>query len=269
MSAPVVGIVGDRGRMGSMLVRELRSAGYIVQGGDLPLTPEVLTQICAGAGVVILCVPAAAMEEVTQTLAPYVAPGTVLVDITSVKMLPLRAMEKNYAGPVVGTHPLFGPRPRPGYNAVCITPGGQAGEASVAAVEALFMAMGCTTFRSTAERHDRAMAAIQGLNFITSVAYFAMLSQRDDVLPFLTPSLQRRMDAARTMLTSDAELFTGIFGANPLSQEAVREYRSYLNLAAGGDVDVLVALASRWFRESTPTGTSYDRTGEKSDVSPS
>ncbi len=93
------------------------------------------------------------------------------------------------------------------------------------------------------------MAVVQGLNFITSVAYFAMLSQRNDVLPFLTPSLQRRTEAARSMLTSDAALFTGIFETNPMSQDVVREYRSYLNLAAGGDVDMLAALAGRWFEE--------------------
>ena len=76
-----------------------------------------------------------------------------------------------------------------------------------------------------------------------------MLSQRDDILPFLTPSLQRRTEAARSMLTSDAALFTGIFESNPMSQDVVREYRSFLNVAAGGDVDVLTALAGAWFRE--------------------
>ena len=34
-----------------------------------------------------------------------------------------------------------------------------------------------------------------------------------------------------------------------MSQDVVREYRSYLNLAAGGDVDMLAALAGRWFEE--------------------
>ena len=245
----VTAVIGSRGRMGAMLMERLEAAGRTAHGADLPLTPDVLAAACAGADVALLCVPAAVLGDVAYLVAPHLGAGAVLADIASVKMLPMRAMRKAYAGPVVGTHPLFGPKPRPGYNAVCVTPAGETDEAAVRAVEEVFESMGCATFRSTPEVHDRAMAVVQGLNFITSVAYFAMLSQRDDVLPFLTPSLQRRTEAARSMLTSDAALFTGIFEANPMSQDVVREYRSYLNLAAGGDVDVLAALAGRWFEE--------------------
>lgn len=242
-------IIGSRGRMGAMLMQGLELAGQTVRGADLPLTPDVLAEACAGAGVALLCVPAAVLGEVAKLVAPHLQPGAVLADIASVKMLPMRAMRRAYAGPVVGTHPLFGPDLRPDYNTVCVTPAEDAGEAAARAVEQLFEAMGCSTFRSTPEAHDRAAAAVQGLNFITSVAYFAMLSQHNDILPFLTPSLQRRTDAARTMLTSDASLFTGIFESNPMSQDVVREYRAFLNVAAGGDVDVLVALAGAWFKE--------------------
>lgn len=225
-------------------------AGITAQGVDQPLLPEALAGACAGAEAVILCVPAAVFSDVCALVVPHLEPNAILVDIASVKVLPMLAMEKLYSGPVVGTHPLFGPHPKPEDRAVCVTAGLNASEVDIAAIERLFVALGCTTFRSTADVHDRAMAAIQGLNFITSVAYFAMLSSQKNLEPFLTPSLQRRTEAARSMLTSDAELFTGIFATNPLSQDVVREYRSYLNLAAGGDIDMLAALARRWFEET-------------------
>lgn len=242
-----VAVVGCRGRMGAMLTDRLASAGREVAGADQPLTADALKNACARADAVMLCVPAAVMADVAALVAPHLKPGTVLTDIASVKVLPLIAMERHYAGPVVGTHPLFGPRPGPDDRAVCVTPGARASDRAVADVEELFQAMGCTTFRSTAEIHDRAMASIQGLNFITSVAYFAMLSRQKDIGPYITPSFRRRLEAARTMLTSDAELFSGIFAANPLSQDVVREYRRYLNVAAGGDIDMLVELARGWF----------------------
>lgn len=76
------------------------------------------------------------------------------------------------------------------------------------------------------------MARIQGMNFITSLAYFALLAGEDDLLPFLTPSFDRPQGrAARKMLTEDARLFAGLFEANPHSHEAVRQYRQILNLA--------------------------------------
>ena len=53
------------------------------------------------------------------------------------------------------------------------------------------------------------------------------------------------------MLTSDSAMFAGIFAANPMSQETVREFRAYLNVAAGGDIEVLAELAKGWFPEQS------------------
>jgi prephenate dehydrogenase len=241
--------------MGAMLAGRLERAGYLVQGADRPLTPAVLRRACSGAETALLCVPIPSMDEAARTVAPYLEPGATLADIASVKILPVRAMEKYHSGPVVGTHPLFGPDPDPGEMTVCVTPGrqipgddsGEKSEAAVRQTETLFQAIGCSTFRRTAEDHDRAMAFIQGLNFITSAAYFAMLSRHEEMLPFLTPSFRRRMEAGSAMLTRDAEMFACIFESNPFSQDMVREYRGFLNVAAGGDVDMLIALARWWF----------------------
>ena len=80
-----------------------------------------------------------------------------------------------------------------------------------------------------------------------SVAYFALLAGQKDLLPFLTPSFRRRQNAARKMLTEDAQLFAGLFEANPHSHEAVRQYRQMLNLAAAGDIDLLCRRAQWWW----------------------
>lgn len=253
-----VGIIGDRGRMGAMLRRRLEEAGHDTGGADLPLDAEALSRACKNAEVVFLCVPAAVLEETARKAAPHMPESCALADITSVKMLPVRAMERAWSGPVVGTHPLFGPKTVSERYAVTVTPGRgwKEGEAlpehdagAVRLVEELFASLGWSSFRCSPETHDRAMASIQGLNYITSLAYFAMLSRKPELLPFLTPSFERRKEAARTMLTSDSAMFAGIFAANPMSQEAVREFRSYLNVAAGGDIEVLAELAKGWFPE--------------------
>ena len=36
-----------------------------------------------------------------------------------------------------------------------------------------------------------------------------------------------------------------------MSQETVREFRAYLNVAAGGDIEVLAELAKGWFPEQS------------------
>lgn len=243
-------LVGARGRMGAMLRARGLEAGLHVSGADLPLTPDILAPACENADLALICVPAAVFEATLAKICPYLPPGAVLADITSVKEQPLRQMEQAWPGPVVGTHPLFGPKPDPGADLpVAVTPGRKATEEHLAVAEGFFTALGCRIFRTTAQKHDQAMARIQGMNFITSLAYFALLAGEDDLLPYLTPSFDRRRAAARKMLTEDAQLFAGLFEANPHSHEAVRQYRQMLNLAAAGDIDLLCERAQWWWRE--------------------
>lgn len=242
-------VVGCRGRMGNLLSARWSAAGHTVLGIDLPLTDEAFARTLPGADAVFLCIPAGAFSDVLPRLVPHLDGRQILADITSVKMRPLSQMEAAYAGPVVGTHPLFGPKPQASDLRVCITPGRRAAPSHISLVERLFADMGCSCFRTTAEAHDRAAASIQGLNFISSLAYFATLAEHEELLPFLTPSFRRRMESSRKMLTEDAPLFEWLFEANPMSQESVRQYRSFLNVAAGGDINVLVQRAAWWWKE--------------------
>lgn len=249
-------IVGSRGRMGRMLLTRAREAGLAVTGVDQPLTPEALEAAFTGADLALLCVPAAVFAEVAQVVTGHLAPGAILADITSVKERPLRQMERLWQGPVVGTHPLFGPQPAPGTDLrVAVVAGHGAEEQHLARVEGFFTALGCRTFRCSATVHDRAMARIQNTNFITNLAYFALLAGEEELLPFLTPSFERRKAAAARMLTEDAEMFGGLFEANAHSHEAVRQYRKMLNVAAAGDIDLLCRRARWWWEQGADAGS--------------
>ena len=111
--------------------------------------------------------------------------------------------------------------------------------------------IGFAPFPSTAEEHDKAAAYVQGLNFVTTVAYLAAQAAGGEVRKYLTPSFERRLVAAEKLITKDAALFTALFEANPHSHEAVRNYRNFLNIAAGGDIDLLVRRAEAWWTEKT------------------
>ena len=108
--------------------------------------------------------------------------------------------------------------------------------------------LGFDPFYTTADTHDAAVAQIQGLNFVTTLAYLATLAQQPEIEDFLTPSFRRRLDAAESLMNRDAEMFTGLFEANPYGQDAVRRFRNFLHVAAGGDVDLLVDHARWWWR---------------------
>jgi prephenate dehydrogenase len=268
-----IAVVGHRGRMGEMLMSRWQKAGHEVQGvdrdpeklcaqglaGSAQLTghddtvnaiaPGGLLAAVQGAHAVALCVPAKVLPGLLADLRPLLDPRQILFDITSIKMLPMEQMEAAHHGPVIGSHPLFGPSPEPEDLIVALTPGLRAREEHIRLVEGLYTAFGCRVFRTTAKDHDQGAAYAQGLNFISSAAYFASLAQREDVLPFLTPSFRRRLAEARKLLTEDGDMFHGVTVANPMTKDAIHSFRMFLDLAEGDGLSDVVRRA-RWWYES-------------------
>lgn len=241
-------IVGVNGRMGKMLAQKAQEAGLPFAGLQRPYEKANLDELTKDVDLVLVSVPAKHFAGVLKQLTPHLPENAILSDVISVKETPMRQMEAAWAGQIVGTHPLFGPKNKPGDDLpVAITPGKNATTESIAKTAAFFTAIGCRVFETTPEKHDKAVARIQNLNFITTLAYFAALAHQEELLPFLTPSFERRKIAAAKMLTEDAEMFAGLFEANPHSLEAVRQYRRFLNLAAAGDVELLSERARWWW----------------------
>lgn len=247
-----IAIVGASGQMGNLFSRDFAALGCSVTPIDRPLADDAVRAALAGCDLLLLCVPVTAMDAVLDRVVPHLAPPTILCDVGSVKVLPMKAMLDRYDGPVVGTHPLFGPVIPEGFEPrVAVVPGRETDREAAEAVSALFAACGYTCFDSTAEEHDRAMAIVQGLNFTSTVAFLAAARDVDSIENYVTPSFRRRLDSAHKMLTMDTELFEIISEANPFLQETNRKFMSYLSLAAGGDLDLLAERAQWWWRNES------------------
>jgi prephenate dehydrogenase len=115
----MIGLIGY-GRFGKLTVQNLSPEMNVVvhtrdpgkqedieQAGGRPVS---LAEAC-GCGIVILCVPISAMQETLQQIAPLLAPGTLVVDVCSVKVLPVRWMKEMLpaGADILATHPMFGP----------------------------------------------------------------------------------------------------------------------------------------------------------------
>lgn len=247
---PRTTIVGNKGRMGAMLERKALEAGIDAAGVDLPFSTKDLVSALRDADLALICVPARHFADVAAKVAEHLPRDAILSDITSVKETPMRQMEDIWPGIVVGTHPLFGPVSKAADELpVVVVRGKNAEDRHVALVSSFFEKIGCRVFESEASVHDQAMARIQNMNFITNLAYFAVLAGQEDLLPFLTPSFERRKNAAEKMLNEDADMFANLFEANGHSHEAVRQYRKMLNVAASGDIDLLCKKARWWWNQ--------------------
>lgn len=255
-------IAGSTGRMGAMLMQKGREAGFNVIGLDRPFEEADIKKACEKADLVVLCVPARNLAAVAKKFVSQMEKKTILADITSVKELPMRKMRELWDGQIVGTHPLFGPKAPEGADLpVAITKDERTNQKSVDIVSNFFKKIGCHVFETTPSQHDQAMARIQNMNFITELAYFAVLATHEELLPFLTPSFERRKQSAAKLLNEDAEMFAGLFEANPHSHEAVRQYRQMLNLAASGDIELLCKRAQWWW--DSPKIKQCEKNGEQ------
>lgn len=242
-------IVGAGGQMGSRFSADFAGLGLTVTGLDRKSSDEDVRTAVSGCDLLLLSVPVTAMDSVLERVSPHLEEPTILCDVGSVKVMPVKAMLDRYAGPVVGTHPLFGAVIPEGFEPrVAVMPGRNRDQDAAGLVSALFTRCGYACFASTPEDHDRAMAYIQGLNYTSTVAFLAAARDVDGIRNFVTPSFRRRLDSAAKMLTQDTELFEIISEANPFLQEVSRKFMSYLSLAAGGDLELLADRAQWWWR---------------------
>ncbi|MDD6087965.1 MAG: prephenate dehydrogenase/arogenate dehydrogenase family protein [Desulfovibrionaceae bacterium] len=247
MSFGKIVVAGSRGRMGAMLLERLRKAGMEAEGTDQPFEPDRLRTVCKQAKWVILCIPSRYIAEVTRAFATVLPQNAVIADIASVKMLPMQAMLREWSGSVVGTHPLFGPD-TDGVLPVALVPG--RGDHAADLLEDLLQnGLGWKVFRTTAQKHDEAVAKIQWLNFMAGTAYFSMLAEDETLMPFLTPSFKRAFAASRRLLVDDGPLFTEMFSENPYHEKVLCHFREALNITDMEAVSEMSRKVRWWDRQ--------------------
>jgi prephenate dehydrogenase len=115
----MIGLIGY-GRFGKLTVRHLApDCEVLVHTRDPAKATDIqqaggrlvsLTRACAQQ-TVILCVPISTMQATLKRIAPLLHPGTLVVDVCSVKVLPVQWMRRHLPDQVqiLASHPMFGP----------------------------------------------------------------------------------------------------------------------------------------------------------------
>ena len=175
----------------------------------------------AASEIVVLAVPVARMRHLCCEIAPLLRPGAVVVDVGSVKLAAVEAMEENLPGHVeiVGTHPLFGPQSAVGgikgrKLVVCPVRG-----AAWRRVAAFLRQLGLEVIVESAEAHDREAAMVQGLTHLIAKVLVGMgpLPER-----MTTASFDLLAEAVGMVRDDPPTVLHAIEAANPFAAE-VRE----------------------------------------------
>ena len=222
-----VAIIGGTGKMGrwfaSFLLKEGKEVVLIgrsqarLEEAQKQLDVPVSTSIEAvkPADVILISVPVDHFEEVVKKLSPNTHSEQVILDITSVKVLPVEAMHQHIKrGQVLGTHPLFGPGAKSLANQNFVLTLTNKDEATLAdKIKGYLEARGARVQLMTPQEHDDMMAVILGL------AHYIAIVSADSLINF---DRLREMEAVsgitykvlltlvESVLSEDPELYASL-----------------------------------------------------------
>jgi len=183
----------------------------------------------AGCAVVVLATPVSQFEAVIRQISPHLRPGTLVLDVGSVKVIPAEIMLDGLPAHVdiAATHPLFGPQSAAdglaGLKiAVCPLRGGSGWRLAAF----LRKVLGLTVIITTPEAHDREAAMVQGLTHLIA----KVLVQMEPLPSRMTTRSFDLLLRATEMVRYDApEVFEAIERSNPY---ALSVRRRFFDLAA-------------------------------------
>jgi prephenate dehydrogenase len=173
---------------------------------------------------VLLAVPFRQLRDVARAVAPHLRPGSLVVDVCSIKTKPMAILEGELPANVdiVGTHPLFGPQSgRNGISDLRIALCPVRGRSAPILERFLRRQLGLDVIRTSAERHDRQMAYVQGLTQVIARIVVAM-----DVPPLdQTTTAFSHLEKMVGMVRHDSDdLFRTIVAENPYVGEVMQSF---------------------------------------------
>ncbi|RZN43538.1 MAG: prephenate dehydrogenase/arogenate dehydrogenase family protein [Methanophagales archaeon ANME-1-THS] len=181
----------------------------------LKLKPGAVRDALGDADIVLLSVPIAVTGGVIERVGPELHEGSLLMDITSVKRMPMAMMERwtNERVEILGTHPLFGPSAKSMRGQSVIFVPLRSGPLSERLYK-LFVGSGAKVEFLTAAEHDQLFGVIQGLtHFILFSLGLTLRELNFDIersRNFMTPMYEILIDFMGRLLHQDPQLYAEI-----------------------------------------------------------
>ena len=251
MNKFAIGIIGGTGGIGRWFAAFFRGEGYPVHvvGRKEGMSIPELADRCR---IVIVAVPIAATFDVIRLVGPHLSEDALLMDFTSLKEEPVRAMLEAAAAEVIGCHPLFGPDcPSLDGQNVVLCPG--RGERWLGWLEGLLANGGARVTVTTPAEHDRMMSLVQGLTHLETILMgLTLRDSRVEALAldaFSTPVFRAKRAIVEKVFGARPELYAGLLAGNPNMQGILESYERNLSLlkelVLNHDAEGLAALLKK------------------------
>lgn len=226
--------------MGAYFADYFTKSGYkvIVSDSRTRLTNK---ELASKADVVIISVPIGITEKVIEEVAPLIKKEGVIMDLTSLKEFPVKAMIKTKSE-VIGLHPMFShTNPLPGQTVIACP---ARGKKWYPWIKSFLEGHGAKVIRLSPRDHDKIMAAVQALVHFADIAFGHALKgikfPVNDYLKYATPSSELKIAFAARLLAQDADLYANIQIKNPHAEKVLRQYVKSINelieISANGDI---------------------------------
>ena len=278
-----VAIIGGSGKMGRWFAHHLRDEGHQVvisgrtgdklkeAGRKLGVAVASNVEAVKDAEVILLSVPIDSFEDIVIELAPYIQPEQAVLDVTSVKVMPVAAMHRHLkTRRVLGAHPLFGPGAKgiAGQNFV-LTPTRPEERALADKVRGYLETRGGLVSLMTPEEHDDKMTVVLGLShFIAVVSADTLVSSNRAARPAMFGSVTYKvlLTLVESVISENPELYAaiqmnlpGIADMEALFQGKVAEWAKMVKKKdRDAFISQMKALKSRLEQDNPDFGKAYE-----------
>ncbi len=237
--------------MGKWFADFFRNEGYIVhvKGRSTGMSFIDMASQCT---VIIVSVPISDTCKVIEAIGPLMSKESLLMDLTSLKVDPVKTMLSHSEAEVIGCHPLFGPSIESisGQNIVMYR----------ARLDhwtdwpfTLFQNRGAHVHEITPERHDKIMAIVQGLTHLNTITMGLIIKESGfapkELEQFATPVFRTKIEFIKKIFEVNPRLYAEIIGLNPGIHAIIDLYEKQLGsvkkLIESKDIEGFVHLLSK------------------------
>lgn len=239
-----VGIIGGKGEMGRLFRRFFEKRGYFVEIADLD-TPKTSREVIKESDIVVFSVPLHLTVEIIEKHVELLREDQLVMDLSSLKVEPVRAMLKGKSS-VVGLHPMFGGSISSFSGQTIIACPVRVDVTKWERVRSEFENEGIIVKECSPEKHDELMVIIQVLFHLTTMIQGRVMRELgvdiEETLEYTSPVYRMEISLLGRMFAQNGWLYGAISQMNPhtpkiiaLIQKILAEYNDWLqskNLAA-------------------------------------